>query len=130
MSWAWQPLPAIPAAAGGNKSIAADGGSYAITGTAALLEFGFEVAADGGSYAVTGAAASLEYGREVAADGGTYILSGGTASLERGFEVVAGGGSYTITGTDVTLTLSGAPPVASNDDDRIFSRARLGMGIG
>lgn len=112
-----------PAAAG--VTLAAEAGSYTVTGTAASLERGRETAADGGTYAVTGTAANLERGYEVAAEAGsysvtgtdatfdrTYILpaeagsysvTGSDASLEQGYEVVAEAGSYTVTGQDATF---------------------------
>jgi hypothetical protein len=113
-----------PASAG--YTLAADGGSYAVTGTAASLEMGREVAADAGSYAVTGQAASLEHNYEITATGGSYsvtgssadvvrefivlggsyAITGSTAALEHGREVVAGSGSYAVTGSDATLTLA------------------------
>jgi poly(3-hydroxybutyrate) depolymerase len=88
------------------RTLAADAGSYTVTGTAASLEMGREVVAGTGSYAVTGTAASLEYGREAAADAGTYAVTGTAASLEYGFEVVAGAGSYALTGTAATLQIN------------------------
>lgn len=87
-----------------SPTLTADGGTFAVTGTAASLEHGREVAADAGSYAVTGTAASLEVGYEVAAGGGTYAVTGTDASLSITDKVLAAGaGSYAVTGTDASL---------------------------
>lgn len=100
-SWAAVTLVLRPAPV--VTTLAANGGSYSITGTAATLERGRELSADGGTYAITGTAAALERGREVAANGGAYIVTGTNASLELGRELLAAGDSYTISGTDATL---------------------------
>lgn len=91
----------------GTYTITATGGSYAVTGTAASLEFGRLVGATAGSYAITGTAASLEFGYKVAAAAGSYALTGTAASLEFGYKVTASAGSYTINGTAATLTYAG-----------------------
>jgi hypothetical protein len=88
-------------------TIAADAGSYALTGTAATLKYGRLVAASAGSYALTGTAATLKYGRLVAADAGSYAVTGTDASLEYGRLLAAGAGAYTLTGQSATLTKAG-----------------------
>jgi hypothetical protein len=112
-------------AASNNRTLSADSGSFAITGTAANLEYGREVlagagsytfsgtdatlargkslAAEAGAFAYTGQDASLEYGREVQADAGSYVITGQDASLEYGREVLALAGSFTVTGADASL---------------------------
>ena len=108
-------LPLNSPAAGGALSIAANSGSYTITGTAASLERGREVLALSGSYTITGTAANLEYGREVLALAGSYAVTGTDANLEFGREVLALSGSYVITGTDATLTKSGGNKTIAGD---------------
>jgi hypothetical protein len=84
------------------KSLAADAGSYALTGTAATTKVGFKVAGAGGSYALSGTDATLTIAsaaKILTADGGTYALSGTAASLEHGWVVGANAGSYALTGT-------------------------------
>jgi hypothetical protein len=87
----------------GGYTIAADAGSYAVTGTAASLEYGREVAAVAGSYAITGQAATLRRALPITALAGSYAITGTAASLEYGREVAAAAGSYAITGTAATL---------------------------
>jgi hypothetical protein len=96
-----------------NREIDADPGSYAVTGTAASLEHGWEVAAAAGSYAVTGVDATLNYGLTIAAGVGSYVVTGVNASLEHGWAFDAGAGSYAVTGSDVTLTRSAAKTIAA-----------------
>jgi uncharacterized protein YsxB (DUF464 family) len=112
-------------AGGSTYTLAADAGSYAMTGTAASLELGREVVAATGSYTLTGAAIALELGREVTADAGSYLLTGSAASLELGREIVAAIGSYLLTGAVVTLTYSGAEVVIVTDTGK-----RLVFGLG
>ena len=96
-------------------TLPANGGTYAITGTAASLERGREVLALGGTYTITGTAANLERGREVLALAGSYAITGTAALLEFGREVIGGSGSYAITGTDATLTKSGGNKSIAGD---------------
>ncbi len=85
--------------------LAADAGSFAVTGATASLEFGHEVAASVGAYTYTGTAASLEYGREVAAAGSSFAFTGTDADVfhTQLFEIAAQAGSFGITGTDAQL---------------------------
>jgi len=123
-----------------DRIIVAGAGSYAFTGTAASLEHGWLIAAgagsylftgsdvaltksggnkiitaDAGAYAFTGMAADLEHALRIIAEAGSYVFTGSIASLIHGWEVNAEAGSYLFTGTDVTLTLSGAPPIGGTN---------------
>lgn len=62
-------------------TIAADGGSYAVTGSSVSLKYGRLIAPAGGSYAVTGSAAALIIGRSLKAKGGVYAFAGQIAEL-------------------------------------------------
>lgn len=115
----------IKESSGGAITLAANGGSYAVTGTAATLKYGHLVSsvagsyavggtdanmrvgkgveALGASYAVGGTAANLLRGRRNAADGASYSISGALANTLVGRAVVAGGGSYAITGGPVNF---------------------------
>jgi hypothetical protein len=96
-----EPVSIVVAA--GDKTLAADAGSYTVTGTDVSLEYDRVVAAEIGSYTHTGVSASLEHGFAATADAGSYAVTGTSASLELGREVAADAGSYAVTGTDVTL---------------------------
>lgn len=87
----------------GSATLAADGGSYAVTGAAATTKLGRRLDAAGGSYAVTGAAATLRKGSLVGAAGGTYSITGATANFIRARTVAANSASYTINGAAATL---------------------------
>lgn len=117
---------------GEGNSVAADSGSYALTGSAASLEKGWKTPVDAGSYGVTGSTANLLKGYtltaesgsyavtgqtaaltkqwEVSAQAGSYTLIGAAASLEKGWELSAEAGSYTLTGSAAILTASGEDP--------------------
>ena len=90
------------------KVLAADAGSYSITGTAAGTLYGRTVAADAGAYAVTGTAATLLYNRKIAADAGAFAIGGTAAGLNVGYNLVASTTSYAITGTDASFLLGRA----------------------
>lgn len=92
--------------AGGEFTITAESGTYALTGTAASLEFGREVAAAAGSYSLTGTAASLEKGSRVAAVSGAYTLTGTAASLEVSYRLAAVSGAFTLMGTAASLEVA------------------------
>jgi hypothetical protein len=62
------------------------------------------LAADAGSFTLTGTAVSLEIGRKITAGLGTFELTGTDASLERGLDINADAAAFTLTGADVTLT--------------------------
>ena len=114
----------VPAAAA-DPVIAADAGTYTVTGTAASLEKGSAVVAEAGSYAITGTAAALHRDATIAAesgsitltgsaaglthdkvltlDAGSYAVSGQVAGLSYGFSLVAEAGAYTLTGGNAAL---------------------------
>ena len=97
-----------PSSASSGYTLAADSGSYTLTGTAASLIVGRKLAADSGSYSLSGTAAAFKRGYALTADSGSYTLSGTTVSLTAGRKLAADSGSYTLTGTDVTLNYSPA----------------------
>jgi hypothetical protein len=84
-------------------TMAADAGSFAISGTAASLEQGYAVDAEPGSVVITGTAASLEQGYEVSAEAGAFTITGTDASLELSEVIEAESGSFVITGTAASL---------------------------
>jgi|GEM_PF-5398456 len=89
--------------AGSNKTIAALGGSYAITGATVATRLGRKVAANGGSYAVTGASVTLRRNLPLVVGGGSYSVTGSAVTLREARKVSALGGSYAVTGANVTL---------------------------
>ena len=97
------------------KQIAADSGSFAITGSAATLKLGHKISAAAGTYDITGSVASLEYGFKIIAGSGSYVLTGQDATLSyfSGIAISAGPGSFTLSGSDASL-LIGRKIVASS----------------
>lgn len=85
------------------RVVVADAGTVAITGTDASLARGYVLVADAGSVAITGVAADLLTGRVVGADAGAVAITGTDAALARGILLVADAGSYAITGTAADL---------------------------
>jgi hypothetical protein len=111
------PLSTLPAAAGGAFSIAANAGSYVITGTAATLKATRVILGASSTYVITGQPAALKVGRRVAAVAGSYTVNGQAATLTYtplagAFTIVAAAGAYVITGT--AATLKAARKVAAN----------------
>jgi hypothetical protein len=84
-------------------TLAADVGSYSVTGTATSLEVGYKVAADVGSYAISGVVATLVKGLVLAVDAGSYTVTGTAATLSNKRLLVAEVGGYSISGTAATL---------------------------
>ena len=101
---AWVAVTIAVRPGAGAAVLTADGGAYAVSGTAADLEFGRVVAADAGAYVVTGTAADLKAGYRLSADGGVYSIAGTDADLRKTNLLAADGGVYTIAGTDATLS--------------------------
>ncbi len=95
----------FPSAGGGGATLAADSGTYALTGTSATLKADRKLAADSGSYAITGTDVSLKLGRKLTAESGSYALTGTDVSLILGRKIVADSGTYTVNGTTVSLTV-------------------------
>jgi hypothetical protein len=85
------------------KTVAADAGSYAITGTAAGTQRNREVIAGDGAYALTGQAATLSKGITMDAGAGAYALTGQAVTFPRTRIVEAAAGSYALTGQDASL---------------------------
>lgn len=83
--------------------LAADAGSFALTGTAASLLVGYRLDSEAGAYALTGAEATLIHGFMVLAESGEFVLSGAVADLLAARLVAADGGSYLLSGTDADL---------------------------
>jgi len=71
-----------------NRSLAADSGSFALTGQDATLARGYTMPAQSGDYSVAGQDAALIASRRLAADSEAFAL----------------------TGQNVTMTYSNAPP--------------------
>lgn len=86
-----------------DPSLAVDGGTYAITGTAAGLRRTGKITSVSGSYAISGTAASLEKGYKLIAGAGSYAISGQTVGLRSTRLISAVAGSYEITGTAAGL---------------------------
>lgn len=111
-----------------NYTLACDGGSYSLTGVAALLRRGFSLVADTGSYALTGQDAALRRGYQLAADPGSYALAGQDAALRRGYSLALDVGSYALSGQDAALRGgyslaldTGAYSLAGNDATLTYS---------
>lgn len=64
------------------------------------------LAADPGSFVVTGTAATLKVTRKLIAASGSYALTGTAGGLKSARKLAAASGSYTVTGSDATLTVT------------------------
>jgi len=102
---------AIKPNVGGAYTLTAQGGSYTLTGSSAVLKRSKYLAASGGSYTLTGAQAVITYTPTAAnysfiLSGGSYTLTGASATLSRNRKLTASGGAYTISGANATLLRS------------------------
>lgn len=113
-------------AAGGAKSLTADPGSYAVTGTNATLRHGWVVSIGSGSYAVTGTDATLTKttNKSLSVDPGSYAVSGTAATFRMGENLRPDGdvsdGGWT-TGTGGSDLWTAIDEVAFDDSDYIRS---------
>lgn len=87
----------------GAITLAADAGSFTITGTTASLERNRLVSAVTGTFTISGTAASLEFNRLLSAGVGSYLITGTAANLFKGIVMSAVSGGFAITGTAAGL---------------------------
>jgi len=88
---------------GTDYTLTADSALFALTGTAANLEYHRLLAATQGSFAVNATAATLKIGRALQADSASFALSGTDAGLRLDKVLQAGSASSQVTGTDASL---------------------------
>lgn len=93
----------IQASAANEYDIAADVGSFALTGATVALRYNRKVVAAAGSFSLSGTAVSLEYNRKLVAENGSFALSGTDATLRKGVTLVADPGSFSLAGTAASL---------------------------
>jgi len=100
-SWAAATLALRPGATG--YTMAADSGTFTLTGTAVGLLRGYVMAASAASFTLTGTAAGLLRAYIMAADAAAFVLTGTDAALRRGYALIADAGSFVLTGTATGL---------------------------
>lgn len=103
--WVWSGFGHVGAGAVNVYTLAADPGSYTVTGTAATLSTTRLLVADAGSVAITGTDAALVVGRMVVADAGSVAVTGTDAALLATRLLVADAGAVNIVGTAATLAV-------------------------
>jgi hypothetical protein len=113
---------AIQSSAAGVYSLAANSGSFTLTGNSADLSVGLP--ANSGSFALTGYAASEAIGEP--AGSGTFALSGRVAALATQLPLTSG--VFSLTGNAATITYSGAGNKSLAALSGTFSRNRA-LGI-
>ncbi len=91
--------PKLTITGGGDETLAANSGSYALTGTVANTEYHRVIAAAAGAYTWTGTAAATIKNIMLTAAGGSYAWTGTPAGFRRDRVLSAEGGSFTETGT-------------------------------
>lgn len=88
--------------------MAADVGTFTLTGEAASLKAGRKLTAAYGSFALAGQDVTLTYTSAghytLTAGTGTFTLTGEDAGLRRALKLAAAYGTFTLSGQDVTLT--------------------------
>lgn len=91
---------------GAAPTLAAEGGSYVLTGADVALTRSLSMTASSGAYALAGADIALNRGYYIAAESGSYSLAGSDVTLTRALVLAANSGAYSLTGTDVDLIRS------------------------
>lgn len=92
---------------GPTYTMAADGASFSLTGTAAGLRASRLLTAASGSFALAGTAAGLKAGRKLAADSAAFTLTGQDVTLTYApgvtYSMTADSGAFTLSGQSVAL---------------------------
>lgn len=113
--------------------MAADQGTYALTGQDIDFNPGFTLIAEHGLYTLTGSAGLVDL--SMSAVGGTYTLTGQDVDLDKTFKLTADAGTYTLTGQAATLTWSNTPdmeyvgPFAADGSLNVVLDDTGGLGI-
>jgi len=93
--------------------IAAEAGSYSITGTATGLTAQRRLAAAVGSYSISGTTTALRIARKQVEAVGSYVIIGTATALKADRRLAAAVGSYSITGVATTFKVSMPASVGS-----------------
>lgn len=101
-AWAARTIALRPAS--GSVTLAADSGSFALTGTAMTPKAARLLIADGADLALTGGDLTFAYARAVVAESSSYGLTGGATDLDLTRRLVGESGALALTGQDVALT--------------------------
>lgn len=90
----------------GGYTIAANNGSYAVTGQSASLLRSKVLSANNGSYTITGQSATLLRSKALSGDYGVYTITGQSATLSKGRFLLGDSGTYGVTGQNAVITYS------------------------
>jgi hypothetical protein len=119
---------------GGGYTIAANNGSYAVTGQSASLLRSKILIANNGSYAVTGQSATLLRSKALSGVYGSYTVTGQSATLLRSKALSGVYGTYAVTGQSATLLRAkvlsgdyGAYTIAGQTASLLRSKALSGV---
>lgn len=114
----------------GGYTLAADAGSFSLSGQTAGLKRGLKVAGAVGSFALSGQGAGLVRGRPMTVDAGAFSLSGQAAALRTARVLAGSSGSFALTGQDATLTYAPAGgSVVLNAEAGAFSLTGQAAGV-
>jgi len=89
-----------------SKVLSANNGSYTITGQSATLLRSKALSGDYGAYAVTGQSATLLRSKALSGDYGVYTITGQSATLSKGRFLLGDSGTYGVTGQNAVITYS------------------------
>jgi hypothetical protein len=91
------------------RTLAADGGSFALTGGSTNLLYNRRLVASGASFNLSGTPANLLYNRILAAASGSFAYNGSDAGLLIGRVLVSESGIFVYSGFDADLIKAGTP---------------------
>jgi len=114
-------LLSLTATGGATYTLAADSGSYSLTGQNTTLLYNRVVVADSGSYALSGQATDLRYNRRMVADSGSYSLSGQSVEVLFNRVLAANSSSYLLSGQDVALTYNAGATYTLTADSATYN---------
>jgi hypothetical protein len=87
-----------------SRRVVASAGSYAFTGSTAVVRKGYKATSGTGSYSVSGSSTTLRKASRLPVQSGSYAMNGSPVGTERGLKVSAGSSSYSLAGFDASFT--------------------------
>lgn len=96
------------AGGGGEYTLTAEAGTFALTGQSATLSAGQVIAAETGTLTLTGQSAGLRAARHLTAEQGTFTATGQTSDLLRTYRIAADPGTLAATGQAAALVYTPA----------------------
>jgi hypothetical protein len=110
--------------------LAADTGTFTLTGNAATLTSARKIVVSTGTFALTGNAAGLSSARKITAAAGTFTLTGEPVAFRSARSIVAGTGAFTLSGVATSFLVALHMPAGTGVFVLTGNTAGLRTGLG